>query len=412
MSNFLAIATVTSALSQMLQGAIQADVPGALVKTVRPDKDVPAKGLNIFLYQVSQNPAWRNADLPTRSASGSLVQRPQAALDLHYLLSFYGNETDLEPQRVLGSAVRLLHTRPMLTRRQISDMIDSFVALDPNHYLARSNLADQVELVKFTPLPLSLEELSKIWSVFFQTQYALSVAYQCSVVLIEAEETPRSTLPVIERQIFVEPIRQVRIEAVDPQMIVFAPGATIALRGRGLLDDDTIVQFGTLEQTPAPGSTPDLLNVALPTGLRAGVNTVRVIHRLPLGRNEPRARNSFMSNIAAFILRPALNTISFIDDADGRRLTVNAAPAIGLRQQVALVLNQVVTPPDVPLTYTLSPRPRDDESDPLVFDADGVSDGTYLARLQVDGAESELQQEMDEEQPDYKQFIGPTVTIT
>jgi len=411
-SNFLAIATVTSALSQMLQAAIQADVPGATAKTVRPDKDVPAKGVNVFLYQVSQNLAWRNADLPTRSLNGTLVQRPQAALDLHYLLSFYGNETELEPQRVLGSAVRTLHTRAVLTRKQISDMIDSFAALDPNHYLARSNLADQVELVKFTPLPLSLEELSKIWSVFFQTQYALSLAYQCSVVLIEAEETPRNALPVLERQIFVMPLRQVRIEVVEPQMIVFAPGATLTLRGQGLLDDDTIVQFGTLEQPPTAGSTPDRLVVTLPSGLRVGVNTVRVIHRLPLGSSDPKARNTFPSNIAVFILRPALTGVSFINNADGRRLMVNVAPEIGLRQQVTLLLNQVIASPAAPRTYTLVPQSRDDETDPLVFDADDVLAGSYLVRLQVDGAESELQQQMDQTQPNYKQFTGPTVTLS
>src|SRR5690606_16023724 len=62
-----------------------------------------------------------------------------------------------------------------------------------------SNLADAVEQIKFTPLTLSLEELSKLWSVFFQAPYALSVAYQGTVVLIESEESPHSPLPVLRR---------------------------------------------------------------------------------------------------------------------------------------------------------------------------------------------------------------------
>ncbi|HEY0602137.1 MAG TPA: Pvc16 family protein, partial [Herpetosiphonaceae bacterium] len=400
MSNFLAIATVTTVLSQMLQGAIQVDVPGAAVRNVRPDRDVPSMGLNIYLYQVGYNSAWRNTDLPTRSGNAALVQRPRVALDLHYLLTFYGSEATLEPQRVLGSTVRTLHAHPLLSRSQIAAVIDDLVTADPDHYLRRSNLADQIDLVRFTPLPLSLEELSKIWSVFFQTQYALSIAYQCSVVLIEAEETPRSALPVRERQIFVVPMRQVRIDAVEPQMITFAPAATIELRGSGLLDDDTVVQFGTIEQAPETGSTPTRLVVELPNGLRAGVNAVQVIHRLPLGAAEPRARRSMASNVAAFVLRPRLNSANFSGGTEPR-ITVDVQPRVGLRQQETLLLHQVVAPPNQPLTYTLTPRPRDAESDPLIFDAAGEDDGTSLVRLRVDGAESELEQVTDDTQPNY-----------
>ena len=54
---------------------------------------------------------------------GNWRSRPQAALDLHYLLTFYGNEAQLEPQRLLGSVVRTLHARPVLTRQQIQQTI-------------------------------------------------------------------------------------------------------------------------------------------------------------------------------------------------------------------------------------------------------------------------------------------------
>jgi hypothetical protein len=48
----------------------------------------------------------------------------------------------------------------------------------------------QIENVKLTPISLSLEELSNLWSVFFQVPYALSVAYEAAAVLIEPG-TPR-----------------------------------------------------------------------------------------------------------------------------------------------------------------------------------------------------------------------------
>jgi hypothetical protein len=205
MSNFLAIATVTATVSQIVQAAVQSDVPGATVKTLRPDglADLTQeKGVNVYLYRVGPNAAWRNTDLPTRRADGTPAQRPQSALDLHYLLSFFGDETQLEPQRLLGSAMTALHTQPTLTRERIQQTVDNQVF----SYLADSDLADQIELVRFTPIPLSLEELSRLWSVFYQIPYTLSVAYHASVVLIEAAVTPQPAPPVQTPQVTVAPV--------------------------------------------------------------------------------------------------------------------------------------------------------------------------------------------------------------
>src|SRR5450755_3585935 len=118
MSNFLAIATATATLRTLLHDAVSGDVPGANVTTTRPDllvsKDQPTE-VNIYLYQVTPNAAYRNSDLPTRRPDGTVVQRPMAALDLHYMISFYGNENELEPQRLLGSVARTMHAQPYLT---------------------------------------------------------------------------------------------------------------------------------------------------------------------------------------------------------------------------------------------------------------------------------------------------------
>ena len=117
MSNALAIATVTATLQDVLTLAtVASGVGGALVRAVRPDDtaNLPPIGVNVFLYQVSPNTAWRNADLPTRRADGSLLRRPQVALDLHYLFTVYGNDIKYEPQRILGAVVRQL---PSVVRR-------------------------------------------------------------------------------------------------------------------------------------------------------------------------------------------------------------------------------------------------------------------------------------------------------
>src|SRR5437867_2451557 len=122
MSNALAIATVTETLKNVLKNALPASlVNGADVTVFRPDasKSLPPKGVNIFLYQVTPNPSWRNADLPTRKADGSLIRRPQVALDLHYLISFYGDDAHFEQQRLLGAVARTLHAAPTLSRAEV-----------------------------------------------------------------------------------------------------------------------------------------------------------------------------------------------------------------------------------------------------------------------------------------------------
>jgi hypothetical protein len=201
MSNFLAIATVTATLRAMLQNAAGVAVPGALVNVRRPD--APAQGgqekaaVNLYLYQVVPNAAWRNTTLDQRiqdqpgprSGTDRVVRRRQVPVNLHYLFSFYGNEQELEPQRLLGATLGVLEAQPWLDARTVRDLEGSIA------YLNRADLAPdsyldvqvtQIQGVRLAPIPLNLEELSKLWSVFFQVPYALSVAYEASVVLLDA----------------------------------------------------------------------------------------------------------------------------------------------------------------------------------------------------------------------------------
>ena len=205
MSNHLAVATVTATLRDLLQTAALQAVAGADVTTKRPEKAMTdgtdKAGINIFLYQVATNAALNNVREPTRNASGQILQRPQVALNLHYLLSFQGADAELEPQRLLGSTVVALRTQPVLSPDAIHKVING----GAYPFLAQSDLDQQIDLVRFTPIDLSLEELSKLWSVFFQVPYMLSIAYIASVVLLEADVTPITIQPVLVRGITVSP---------------------------------------------------------------------------------------------------------------------------------------------------------------------------------------------------------------
>ncbi|PXF58912.1 MAG: DUF4255 domain-containing protein [Candidatus Methanogaster sp.] len=426
MSNFLAIATVTAALRHTLSAAVGTDVPGAEVTTMRPDEPKKVEPhVNIYLYQVTPNAAWRNADIPTRRNDGGLVQRPQAALDLHYLLTFYGDEEKLEPQRLLGSVVRTLHTMPIITRQVIRDTITNPLF----DFLAGSNLADEVELVKLTPTPLSTEELSKLWSVFFQTPYALSIAYQGTVVLIESEDAPQRALPVRERSLYVVPFRQPAIEQVVSQEgadIPIVSGSTLTITGRQLRGDVTQVRVGGVEVTPAPEQLTDTeISLPLPSGLQAGVQGVQVIHQMLMGK-PPTPHQGVESNVAAFVLCPTItatvsNVTSYtvIDAAHNEvtlfaaDVTVNVSPGVGEKQRVVLLLNEFDPPEDRPAhSYSFKAPQRDEDASLIVIHISDVAPGDYLVRVQVDGAESLLTVDTDQSSSMFNQYIEPKVTIS
>ena len=426
MSNFLAIATVTAALRQTLQAAVGIDVPGSTVTTQRPDALATTDPhVNIYLYQVTPNATWRNADLPTRRTDGGLVQRPQAALNLHYLLTVYGDEEKLEPQRLLGSVVRTLHTRSVVTRQVIRDTITNPLF----SFLASSNLADEVELVKLTPTPLSTEELSKLWSVFFQTPYALSIAYQGTVVLIESEETPQKALPVRERSLYVMPFRQPAIEQAVSQEGVDLPivsESALAITGRQLRGEVTRVRVGGIEVTPAPEQITDTeISLPLPSGLQAGVQGLQVIHQMLMGK-PPMPHPGVESNVVAFVLCPTITaTVSnvtshtVIDAAHNEvtlfvaDITVNVSPGVGKKQRVVLLLNEFDPPGDRPAhSYNFKAPPRDEDTSSIVIHISDVAPGDYLVRVQVDGAESPLTQDTEPSSSTFNQYIEPKVTIS
>jgi len=382
MSNFLAIATVTEALKQMLDATVGRDVPGANATAVRPTESGD-KGVNIYLYQVSSNSSWRNEDLPTRRDDSTIAQRPRAALDLHYLLTFYGEEAHLEPQRLLGSVVATLHAQPVLTRQRIRDAISNA----ENGFLNGSDIAEEIELVKFTSIPLSLEELYNLWSGFFQTSYSLSVAYQASVVFVEGMEIPQRALPVLERSLYVVTFRQPLIEQVTSQegsnhSIVF--GSALVIRGKRLRGDVTRVLIGGTEVEPEEVNETQINCLALPESLRAGVQSLQVVHQIMMG-TPLEVHRGVESNVAAFVLRP---TIASIDDTTK---VVNVSPSIGQRQRVVILLNELAELTEKsPAAYSLVLTSRDADTNEIPIPVSGVEAGTYLVRVQVDGAESLL----------------------
>jgi hypothetical protein len=411
MSNHLAFAAVTETLRRMLDDALRdsaTGVTGASATAVRPTGSgnsgagggLPATGANVFLYHVTPNAAGRNLDLPTRRQDGSAVTRPQAAFDLSYLISFYGADSTLEPQRVLGVIVRTLHTRSFLSRPTIDN------AVSAAGFLLGSDLSAAAELVRFSPHVLTLEELSRIWGIFYQVPYVLSICYQASVLFIEDAAPVAAALPVRSRNVVSVPLDPPRIEALAPQP-VFA-GDTLTISGRSVGRNVPFVQLSDGLPFAATVVDADQIQITLPALSAAGVGSLRVLRMLDLGTGsafEP--HQGFESNVVAMALAPRITTplspATVVPRGSTFALAIDAP--VGQLQRVALVLGSraillPTRPTNVPTTALSFTIPSD------------LPTGPILVRVQVDGVDSPLTADTVSGSPTFGQYIAPQITIS
>jgi hypothetical protein len=385
MSHYQAIAAVTATIGYLLRN-VSDIVGGATITYLRPNQlennpVVSGAGINIYMYWADTDPFFRNADLPTRWADGKAAQLPQVALGLNYLLTCFGDNSKFEPQLLLGWAKSVLHGQPILTAAAIEQAISAY------SYLADADLQFQLSRVKLTSTSLTLEDLSKLWSVFFQSQYLLSAAYQAAPVLITPDVSPLlPALPVQRRQIHLLPFYEPIIETITPQAAM--PKAQITIAGHNFKGDRVEVAFPNASVIVQPGS-PNQIVLTLPDTLWAGINSVMVVSEYNFGTPEAQdLRPVRRSNIAAFVLQPQINNID-PPLPGGTTITVTVEPAVGLSQAVVLWLTEKDPPAGAaPQVYGLYPQTRSDIDMPLKFDVQQVKPGTYLARLRVDHAES------------------------
>ena len=393
MSNTLAIAAVTSTirfvLSQALGGAQPGPVGSAAVTTMRPDQVAvhddlgePAKGINVYLHQVTPNHAWNLTDLPTRRADGSLSRRPVAALDLHYLISCFGDDTHLDAQRLLGRAVLALAVTPVLTRDLVAAALDQYDGDTATAFLADADLADQVELVKLAPAAVTVEEMSRLWGML-GAPYLLSLAYTATVVLLEADVSPRIALPVRQRTVGVAPIAPPRIRSVDtdPAHGPVLTGTELHVLGSGLLGDDTAVRIGAVSLPPA-AAAPDHLRLVVAAGVPAGIHALQVVHSATA---DGVTRVTARSNSVPVLVRPQVA----VDAVSATEVSLAVVPALhpGQRAEVRLTRLTPGEPQSVRFGLDVLP-PEAAPSGVVELRRSDIGDGDWLVRITVDGADS------------------------
>lgn len=427
MSDYRVIAAATLTLQNLLLDAIREPAPGATVKTgppeVRPPEEVGEGLINVFLYKVEPNRVWRNEDLPYRRSDGSLMRRPQVAVDIHFLLSFYGDERRKIPYLLMGLAMSALHAEPYPSLKHMPQAANGANGehaeeADPvSESLAGSGLEHQTHPMSFTFMPLSHDELVPLFS---QIPFVMSVAYRASVLLIEPLVTPVAPLPVRRADFYVIQARRPVLATVSPQLLPYRREAQVELRGEALASPSARVLFGGLEAVPAVQPDGSLRSV-LPDGLPAGTHLVRVVHGSADGDTGAPARGVIESNPVALVVEPAVVEAAQIGPANGMAgaaggghgvgLQIRFAPAVTVRTPVLVLLNEIARDPGRPArAYALQVDAEPAAADLVALRAD-VEPGSYLVRVQMHGVTSRLEIDDDPSSPTYERYASPRIVI-
>jgi len=391
MSNPLAVAAVTLTVQAILNNGVSSDpdLSDTTVTILPPDKargNNNANQLNLFLYQILPNAAWRNMNIPGQLASGE-TGTPPLALTLHYLLTAFGRDNDTTlpyGHHLLGKAMSVLYDHALLGPDEIRTA--TTVALPG------SDLDKQVERVRITLQPMTLEEISRLWTGLV-TQYRLSVGYEVSVALIDSTQARRTPLPVLTRGPGDSGIRsQASLLTPFPSLDGLAYpnsqtcarlGDILTLSGTNLDGSDIGIVFShplwssTVELAPLAGATPTQMSVQIPNSPAvwpAGFYTVTVLVQKP-GESFRRATNQI-----SFPLAPRISVSPGSAPGPSVTYSVTATPEIWPSQFAALLFGdqEVVAPP------------RTAQSGTLAFTIQDLSAGEYFVRLRVDGVDSIL----------------------
>jgi hypothetical protein len=399
MSSPEALAAVTETLQYLMRSAAEQENITAKPPSVARNGE-SGEQLNIFLYSVHYNPAFRNESMPGKARNGEPAFPPMPLI-LKYLITAYGEEDkDIEGQKVMGRAMSILHDHPVLSRAEL-ESIES-----------NAGLHQQFERIRITPDTLSLDDMSKLWSSFQSAEYRLSVGYEVSVVLIESSRVARAPAPVLQR-------------GEKDQGVHALPGSLPSLSGIHFLNEETNVVF------EKPGAESGDILVLSGEHLQAEDITVQFRHpllkepiiRFPRRRKgvdgltvplEPDKNGTIekwtgpagfytlslliehdnapklSSNHLAMPLAPNIKEIDLVDvvtTGDLRRvvLKIKCEPEIRKEQDVVLILKDRIIAPD---SIADPSSTASNSLTELIFIIENVRPGIYVLRLRVDGVDS------------------------
>lgn len=407
MSNLHAIGGVSETLKTLL--ADRMELPGGVTSPIiitigkpppepEPEDTVPAR-INLFLYRATENPI-KNQEIRGQGDRGA-YGIPPLSLDLHYLITAYGRTAGPEAAGetlshfLLGSALRVLHDYPIITKSLETKE-------KPKEPILHDSLRGDFENIKLYLEPLSLDDLSKVWTAL-TTPFRLSVAYMVSVVQIESHLLRRYPKRVGEPpkggpRIRVLPFRFPHIDEInvirsstngdDPVESRFAYariGDTLILRGHDLVGDNPPrVTLGTVVIKPdtITLARDDRIEVPIPDdpAIQPGPNPVKVAHQLAAEDGQPRP--VYDSNLAVFVLVPRVKQVEIVSDNAGKKIQVSGKRLAHEKLDSLILVGDKIIRPE------LSKDTGNKESEIKFPIPEKLIPGEYPVRVRVNGAES------------------------
>lgn len=127
--------------------------------------------LSLLLYQIVENVHLKNQEM--QQIDSSRLRHQPLILDLHYMLTSHPLDKisgTRDEHRILGRAMQVLHDNSPLE--------------------LENNQAGTGKKLHITLNPISLDDMTKIWTTF-QGRYRLSVFYLVTPVMIDSEHEER-----------------------------------------------------------------------------------------------------------------------------------------------------------------------------------------------------------------------------
>lgn len=386
--------------------------------------------INLFLYLVTPNHGWRNQGLPSTGSNHERLTNPPLALDLHYLLTFYG-KADGNAEILLGHTAEIFNDMSVLSRADIRKSLNptnpiniNLIPKDEDGRLA-VDLADQIEQLKITPNFLTADEYSRLWSAM-QAPWHTSMAYQVSTVLIQHKRPAKSPLPVLtrgvkDRGISVQPnlhaptpitptIRLITIQEPTQNIVRDAAelGDTLIVEGSLLEGDKVTALFNhkllakPLERPVKTGATAERVEIELPknTDLNAS-------HEWPAGpyslvlQIERTGKSLSLTNASFFAIAPRISAAPAVSGtANNPSVSLQFYPEIRETQEVYFFVGG----------NPFKPKAFTGNVSILTIPLTGIkpTEGAIPVSLRVDGVDSILVRDKNAQLPQF----DPQQTIT
>jgi hypothetical protein len=337
------------------------------------------------------------------------MSNPPLAINLHYLVTAYG-ANPFDPEILLAFAMQVFHNTPVVPRTVIQAALTALDSGSPSNeqqLISASTLASQIEHIRITPEALTTEEIYRLWTAF-QVSYRPTTSYQVSVVVIQSTQSYQANLPVQQRSLVALPLTGPMISNISPLMV--APGQIMTISGSNFLNgpaSNTLVSFD--DGTPVTAATVqgNLVRVAVPNTLAAGVCNVRVICNVTFPSSST-PHPCFASNPVPFQLIPTIVPPATppYQATQGDPLTITVTPPVGNMQTVVVYIGdqaipQVQGPLTAPATSTTV----------TVTVPSSIAVRTYPLRVEVDGAQSQLTQDTNTSSPTFGQWF-PQVGVS